>query len=697
MRWLVPILFWFFATPVLSQGVASLVADSISIENGDRLIASGGVEAFFGDQTMTAEQVIFDQTTDQLDIVGPIVIRTNNGAVFTAERATLDPQLENGLLRGARLVLNQQIQLAANQINRVDGRYSQLYKSAVTSCQVCGTEIPLWQIRAERVIHDQVERQLYFQNATLRIRNIPILWIPRLRLPDPTLERATGFLIPRIRTTDRLSTGIKVPYYITVGDHSDLTLIPYLSTETRTLEARYRQAFLTGEIEVNLAISEDTLRPDITRGYIVAEGSFELPSDFKLEFDIENATDPAYLLEYGYSSKDRLDSALAISRIRDSDFFTGSLTYYETLRDDETNSTLPPVVADLSYERRLRNVLGGLLNWRLDADAIAREADGADAGRDLSRVGTEVSWRRNWISGTGLVTSSDVRLGADFFRISDDPTFDESQFRVTSSATVVLSYPLINRTEYSQNLLEPLVAVSFRDVTGDPTPNDDSTRPELDAGNLLWPDRLPGQDVAETGMSTAIGLRWTHRTAAGRQARLTFGKVYQESANLAFNQGSGLDGTVSDWLIAAQLDLFDGLRFDGRVLLSDNGETTLATAGLDWETERLDLAANYIWQTSDQDLRTEAISEWSFDTAYRISDKWKVEFDGRYDVVADEPTRASLGLEWRNECTIFDLTVSRRFTSSTNIEPSTDFGLSIELTGFSAGGSIAGPARRCNN
>ncbi len=697
MRWLVPILFWFFATPVLSQGVASLVADSIRIENGDRLIASGGVEAFFGNQTMTAEQVIFDQTTDQLDIVGPIVIRTDGGAVFTAERATLDPQLENGLLRGARLVLNQQIQLAANQINRVDGRYSQLYKSAVTSCQVCGTEIPLWQIRAERVIHDQVERQLYFQNATLRIRNIPILWITRLRLPDPTLERATGFLIPRIRTTDRLNTGIKIPYYITVGDHSDLTVIPYLSTETRTLEARYRQAFLNGDIEINLAVSEDTLRPDITRGYIFAQGSFELPSDFKLEFDIENATDPAYLLEYGYSSKDRLDSALAISRVRDRDFFTGSLTYYETLRDDETNSTLPPVVADLSYERRFRNVAGGLLNWRLDADAIAREADGADTGRDLARVGTEVSWRRNWISGTGLVTSSDVRLGADFFRISDDPKFDENQFRVTSSATIVLSYPLINRTENSQNLLEPLVAVSFRDATGDPTPNEDSTRPELDAGNLLLPDRLPGQDVAETGISTAIGLRWTHRTASGRQARLTFGKVYQESANLAFNQGSGLDGTVSDWLIAAQLDLFDGLRFDGRVLLSDSGETTLATAGLNWETERLDLAANYIWQTSDQDLGTEAISEWSFDTAYRISDKWKVELDGRYDVVADEPTRASLGLEWRNECTIVDLTVSRRFTSSTNIEPSTDFGLSIELTGFSAGGSIAGPARRCNN
>ena len=68
-------------------------------------------------------------------------------------------------------------------MNRVNGRYSQLYKTAVTSCRICndGTP-PLWQIRARRVIHDQVENQLYFEGAQLRVKDVPIFYLPYLRL-----------------------------------------------------------------------------------------------------------------------------------------------------------------------------------------------------------------------------------------------------------------------------------------------------------------------------------------------------------------------------------------------------------------------------------------------------------------------------------------------------------------------------------
>ena len=48
------------------------------------------------------------------------------------------------------MVLDQQLQLAAAQIDRVDGRYTQLTRAAATSCQVCAAiAAPLWQIRAE--------------------------------------------------------------------------------------------------------------------------------------------------------------------------------------------------------------------------------------------------------------------------------------------------------------------------------------------------------------------------------------------------------------------------------------------------------------------------------------------------------------------------------------------------------------------
>lgn len=317
------------AAQFLSQTPATLVADTISIPaGGTRLIARGNVEVFFEDTRLSAQSITFDSASDQLTIVGPIFIQASDGTIFTADAAALDPRLENGILRGARVVLNQQLQLAANQINRVEGRYTQLYQVAATSCHICENgETPLWEIRAKRVIHDSEEQQLYFDDAVLRVGGVPIFYLPRMRLPDPTLERATGFLIPSLASTDTLGTGVKLPYFIRLGDHRDLTLTPYLATSTTTLEATYRQAYLNGELEINGAATRDDL-VEGTRGYLFADGIFDLGQDVILRFDIEHASDDDYLLEYDYSDKDRLDSEISIERIRDRDMFIGALTYF---------------------------------------------------------------------------------------------------------------------------------------------------------------------------------------------------------------------------------------------------------------------------------------------------------------------------------------------------------------------------------
>ena len=247
---------------------AVLVADNIEVTRDRRLIARGNVEAFQGTTRLSAQAIEYNPDTGGLTITGPIVIDDGGGIVILANQAELSEDLQNGLLTGARLVLNDQLQLASVQLNRVDGRYTQLYKTAVTSCRICeeDTGPPLWQIRAKRVIHDREERQLYFDGAQVRVRDVPILYLPRLRLPDPTLDRATGFLIPEIRSNSRLGTGLRVPYFIKLGDHRDLTLTPYLTGDTRTLEFRYRQAFKRGRIILQGAYSDDDLQPNDRRG-----------------------------------------------------------------------------------------------------------------------------------------------------------------------------------------------------------------------------------------------------------------------------------------------------------------------------------------------------------------------------------------------------------------------------------------------
>ena len=169
-----------------AQGTATLVADSLQVTPEGVLIAQGGVEVLYDGTRMRAAAVRYDRDADRLTLTGPLVVTRGDGDVFTASEATLDPGLRNGLLRSARLVLDRQLQLAAAQINRVDGRYAQLSQVAVTSCQVCGTRPPLWSIRADRVIHDEDAQQIYFENAGCRSMTCRSSGCPTCACPIPS-------------------------------------------------------------------------------------------------------------------------------------------------------------------------------------------------------------------------------------------------------------------------------------------------------------------------------------------------------------------------------------------------------------------------------------------------------------------------------------------------------------------------------
>ena len=90
-------------------------------------------------------------------------------------------------------------------------------------------------------------------------------------------------------------------------------------------------------------------------------------------------------------------------------------------------------------------------------------------------------------------------------------------------------------------------------------------------------------------------------------------------------------------------------------------------------------------------------SEWTMDAAYKLDQNWTGKFDWRYDFIEGDAAYAGIGLEYRNECVKVDLSLSRRFTSSGSLTPSTDFGFTVSLTGFGSNSSGQGRARSCHN
>ena len=688
-----------------AQDQATLVADRVFLTGDNLLTAEGAVEAFYKDARVKAARIVYDARTDTLDIAGPISLTDASGTVILADSAQLSRDLQNGLLKSARMVMDQQLQLAALEINRIDGRYTRMDKVVASSCQVCPSNpVPLWEIRARRVVHDQLERQIYFDHAQFRIAGVPVFYLPRLRMPDPTLKRATGFLQPELRTTSELGPGLKLPYFIALGDHRDLTVTPYAATtRTRTLGLRYRQAFATGTIEVNGALSDDDIRPGKTRGYVFLDGKFALPRDFTLGIDLQSVSDPAYLLDYGISDTDWLSSGVSVERARRNEYAALGFYNHRSLRPGDDNATLPNLAADLEFERRFSpRYLGGegRLSFQLHghrrASSLAFDAngDGIVDGRDVSRATLSLGWHKSWVMANGMVFSGATDLTADVYSISQDATYPGSVTRVLPQAAVELRWPWVRSSAGgASQVIEPVVQLVLAPDSLDAVPNEDSTVATLDEGNLFSFSRFPGADGRELGNRLNIGLGWTRYDPSGWSLGVTGGRVFRARDLGQFTPGSGLDGRSSDWLVSAQLQTDGGLSVQNRVLFDNGFDVSLNELNFGLVRDRYSVDAGYLWMVADPaEGRPTATSELVLDAGWDMANNWRGQLAGRYDFNLQRAARAEIGLSYLSECVAVDLSLSRRFTSSTSVAASTDFNLSVSLVGFGAG--TGGSARK---
>jgi LPS-assembly protein len=708
------------ATPIAAQERSSdpavLVADDVRLTADNRLIATGNVEALYQGRRLTAREITYNHGTGQLAITGPLTLTDVEGALVVADSAELDRDLTNGILRGARIVMQDQLQLAAVEMRRTDARFNQLYKTAVTSCRVCDNgRPPLWQIRAQRVIHDEQERQLYFDNAQFRILNTTVLYLPRLRLPDPTVDRARGFLTPSLVNSSLLGTGIRVPYFIPIGQSRDLTLAPFLATNSKRLEFRYRQAFRKGEIEFNGAVAEDDFSPDPTRGYLFGTGRFELPRDFILRFNVELASDDTFLLDHGFSDKDRLVNEVSIERARRDEYIRGAFTHFQSRRVGESNATLPTLAGNAEYERRFFPArLGGELRFGAALHSHYRSSESTLAtldrfadGRDVTRFTSRLDWYRGWTLPAGVLASFQTGVILDHFEISQVGITAASQAtELTPRLALELRWPLLKSTGHAvTHVIEPVAQLSWSGGSNPDIPLDEATLIEFDEGNLFNPSRFNAPDRRERGYSAAYGVSYTRFDPAGWQGSLALGQVWREERMLerdgltpSFAKSSGLRPRASDLLIAGQFRNATGLTVTARGLFDSMFDTTKAEARASWRNDDTNIAATYVWLSADPaENRPAKVSEWAIDGSYRFAQNWTGHAEWRFDAAAERSVRAGAGLTYSNECVDITLSVSRRFTSSTILEPETNIGFTVGFTGFSSATRDPSFTRTCRN
>lgn len=360
---------------------------------------------------------------------------------------------------------------------------------------------------------------------------------------------------------------------------------------------------------------------------------------------------------------------------------------------------MPTLVPSAEITRRFTPAgIGGIGSYGLEVLGYHRlsTANGRD-GRDVARLSGFVDWRRDTLLPGGILLAFEGALQGDLYDTVQDSAFEGTRSRIAPDLGVELRYPMARHDGGDvTHLIEPVLQLTWSDLSGDLVPVEDSLIVEFDEGNLLALDRFPGQDQRETGLRANLGIGYTRTAPLGWSLGLAAGVVLRQTEEGQFTPGSGLDGVRSDYLLAVHLTQGDRLQILNRSLFEPGFDFTSSELALNWRGEDHLLATSYTWLAADPaEGRPLDIGEWALETEYQIDSGWLASANWRFDTVANAPTRAGLAVGYTNECIDMEFSVERRYTASASLTPATEFGLTVFLNGFGAERRGRSQARSC--
>jgi len=589
----------------LGPGTVYIEADEASRE-GDVITASAAgpdrVLARFRGVTLRAGDISYDLGLGVATANRKVEFTDPNGAVVFASHLELDSDLKAGVAVDFATRFGNGASLMAATAVRRSERVNELNYAIFTPCPVCDAKgnpkEPSISIQAEKVVQNEELRAILYRNAIFRIGGVPVFYLPYFAHPDPTVQRASGFLVPIPSYDEGRGLSLEVPYLHVVSSSEDWLISPQLNSDVAPLlNLQYRRRFTNGTVVARTGYTyeenfgdfdgpdPDNL-PDIPisaehRSYLLAHGRFDPQGPWRGGFTIERTSDKTLFDRYDVrdpyqdnglydGDRRRVISQIYLERQTLRSYLSIAAFDIQSLRvavpiDDapglnifESDDSLP-FVAPLIEARWEPNgpVLGGRLRLRGTAVSLYRDAYvggpvlrpeiipvGSTLGLpgvDSRRVSGQAEWRRAITSSAGVRWEPFVDVRADAYSISDLPPIlgldDETITRTRATAGVDVSYPLIRRLSDSADLIvEPLAQLS---ASTNPDldariPNEDSQTLELDESSLFRIDRFPGYDLLEGGLRFTAGARATLRWNQGRQISLFVGRSMRDAEQVAF-------------------------------------------------------------------------------------------------------------------------------------------------------------------
>lgn len=713
----------------------------------DLITAIGEVQIAYGERRLQADRVVYDRKTQRVRATGNVHITEADGTVTYADRFDLTDDFREGYVESLQIATWDKLRLAANRAERIGGNITVFKNGVYTACEPCSEDParpPLWQIKAARIIHNQAEKMIYFEDARFEFLGTSIAYLPYLSSPDPSVKRKSGFLAPDYYSKSGIGYGLKTPYFINLAPNYDLTLTPGFTTKQGpTGEIEWRHRLINGSYNIRAAGAFQANPDEFDyegrddrqfRGAVSTTGEFWLNERWRYGWSGTIVSDKYFFKDYDTDVLKRqleATSTLYLTGQGTKSWFEARAYYFQGLTLTDVQRQLPVVHPVIDYNYVVdRPVLGGELGWNVNFTSLSRaEADfdqvtGAalcggsvldttrmdclQRGIDgtYSRMSADIYWKRTFTDPIGQRWTPFAYLRGDlaWTSIDSDPAranfVDDSQsFQARGVGAIGLDYryPFVAHMSWGSQVLEPIAQVIVRprlQQTGR-LPNEDAQSLLFDDTNLFEWDKYSGYDRLEDGSRVNVGMQYTLTTNWGSYLNASFGQSYALGGYTPYASGdmantglqSGLDKTMSDYVGRLYIQpvrdfaILSSARFDEDNFAVRRLEVSaLGTVG----PIKADIGyGRYDAQPLLGQARREGVRG---RTAIKVSDNWMVTGGAFYDIDDKRFTSRYVGMTYVDACIAAGFQVSQAYDETT-AKTDTSVSFKLSLRGLTEMGS----------
>jgi len=215
---------------------------------------AGDVVMRQGSMQVQADEASLHQAENRGELNGDVRLR-DNGALIVGDHAEVQLDTGEAKVDNAEYVLHKSnVRGNALYARRAENAIIRLKDGTYTTCEPNSNA---WTVKGNNITLNPATGFGTATNATLRVKDIPILYTPYIYFPIDD-RRQSGFLPPTIGASSDTGFSLLTPYYFNLAPNYDATLYPtYMAKRGLLLEGEFRYLTKSSEGQFGAAYLND--------------------------------------------------------------------------------------------------------------------------------------------------------------------------------------------------------------------------------------------------------------------------------------------------------------------------------------------------------------------------------------------------------------------------------------------------------